>query len=361
MLGLYVHVPFCRKKCGYCDFVSYEDKSRIDDYLHALKKEAQQHKNLAGTFDTAYIGGGTPSLLSAEQLKMLFLALNPLLENSPVSEYTIEANPESVTEEKAEAIKSAGINRISMGLQSHKPQLLKNIGRITSTEKFLRAYSIFRNAGFENINADLMTGLPGQTVQDFQDSMEFLTELNPEHISIYPLEIHSETPLGKKGIEENPDTAADMYALASEFLPKKGYEKYEISNFSKPGRESRHNMHYWLQEEYLGLGPAAASYINGERRTTVKGLETWIQAVSDGKNTPCDYKEALNGREKYAEKIILGLRLTKGIEIPYHIFIKFNKEFNSEIAKEFLEFSGCHIRIKPGMEYMANRIFLEFL
>lgn len=355
-------MPFCRKKCGYCDFVSYESReNEIDSYISALSKEVAFYSGMSGSFDTVYIGGGTPSILSAKQLKKLFAALNPLLENSPISEYTIEANPESVTEKKAKIIKSAGINRISMGLQSHKPQLLKNIGRITSTEKFLLAYNIFRNTGFRNINADLMTGLPGQSVQEFQESLDFLTDLNPEHISIYPLEIHSETPLGKKGIEENPDAAADMYTLASEFLPTKGYEKYEISNFSKPGKESRHNMHYWLQDEYLGLGPAAASYLNGERRTTVSELATWIKSVSAGNPPPCDYNERLNGHEKNAEKIILGLRLSKGIEIPYNIFIEFNKEFKSEIAKEFLEFRGCHIRIKPGMEYMANRIFLEFI
>jgi len=366
MRGLYIHVPFCSKKCGYCDFASYEGReNEIDSYIAALSKEAAFYTALSGTFDTVYVGGGTPSILAPEQIRKLSVAISPLIDLKNIKEFTFEANPESTSEEKAAAMAACGANRISMGLQSHKPELLKKIGRIASPEKFLRAWDIFRNAGFRNMNADIMTGLPGQTNEDFKQSADFLTALSPEHISLYPLEVHEETPLGQCGTEENPDVAADMYEIACKILPEKGYERYEISNFSKPGTASRHNMHYWLQEEYLGLGTAAASYINGERRTTEASLEKYITALSCGKKPYSSSKETLKGREKDAEKIILGLRLAKGIEIGHNIFIEFKQEFDSAAAHQFLEIheslTGVFIKIKPGMEYMANRLFLEFL
>lgn len=366
MRGLYIHVPFCSKKCGYCDFASYEGRAdEINLFIAALSKEAAFYSCLAGTFDTVYIGGGTPSLLTPEQIRKLYSAIFPLIGKKEINEFTFEANPESVTEEKAAAMAACGANRISMGLQSHNPELLQRIGRRTSPEQFLAAWDIFRCAGFRNMSSDLMTGLPGQTNEDFRQSLDFLTSLAPEHISLYPLEVHEETPLGRSGTAENPDGAADMYEMACKLLPQKGYERYEISNFAKQGKESRHNMHYWLQEEYLGLGPAAASYINGERRTTDSTLENYIRVLSYGKLPECSCRENLSGKEKDAEKLILGLRLAKGIEIEHNIFIEFKKEFTSMKAKQFLEIEenskGISVKIKPGMEYMANIIFLEFL
>lgn len=360
--GLYIHVPFCRKKCGYCDFVSYQGReTEIDSYLAALRREADFYTDIAGTFDTVYIGGGTPSLLSPRQLETLCGIIGGLTRNDGIREFTVEANPESMTVEKAAVLKSCGVDRISMGLQSHKPDLLRRLGRITTPKDFTAAWDILRSAGFKNINADLMTGLPGQSLRDFRESMDFLTAMNPDHISLYPLEIHQETPLGREGIEENPDEATDMYDEACSFLPQKGYEKYEISNFSKPGMESRHNMHYWLQEEYLGLGPGAASYIDGERRTTDGSIDSWIKALSAGRKPESISRETLQGREKLAEKVILGLRLTKGIEIDSDIIIKLEKGLCSDAAKELLVYDGNHIRIRPGKEYLANRLFIEFL
>ena len=360
--GLYVHVPFCRSKCGYCDFASYAGReSDIDAYLDALEKESSLYRDLKGTFDTAYIGGGTPSILSPMQIERLCGIIGRLADISDIKEFTFEANPESVSEEKAHALKNCGINRISMGLQSHKPELLKRIGRITSPDKFLATWEILKKNGFSNMNGDLMTGLPGQTLEDFKESMRFLTDLCPSHISIYPLEIHPDTPLGRKGTEECPNAAADMYDEAIRYLAEKGYERYEISNFAQPGKESLHNMHYWLQEEYLGLGPAAASYIKGERRTTISSLDRWMKFLSEGKMPECSSKETLFGKKKHAEKIILGLRLSKGIEIDRNIFIEFKEELQSETAKAFLETEGNRIRLKPDRFYMADRLFIEFL
>lgn len=362
MRGLYIHVPFCSRKCDYCDFTSYADRVKdIDAYLEALRVEAALYAELHGTFDTVYIGGGTPTLLSAPQLKQLVSVTETLTGDSLLKEFTMEANPESVTAEKADILISNGVNRISIGLQSSRPELLKKIGRTVSPEKFARAWSIFRNAGFRNMNADLMTGLPGQTLDDFRESVKFLSDFKPEHLSLYPLEVHEDTPLGKSGAEENPDGAADMYDEACRILPAAGLERYEISSFAKKGYESRHNLHYWLQEEYLGLGPAAASYINGERRTTTSSLDLWMKELSAGRFPSCTSRETLKGREKDAEKLILGLRLAGGIEIPSNIFIEFKKEFGSETAREFLDIQGCRIKLKPDRMYLANRIFTELI
>lgn len=359
--GLYIHIPFCKKKCGYCDFASYDNRQNdIGIYLDALEKEAQLHKRLAGSFDTVYIGGGTPSILSPSQLKRLLAIIKNMYEPQMLREFTVEANPESMTAEKAEILAEAGADRISMGLQSSKPELLKKIGRITSPEKFAKAWEILRKAGFRNINADLMTGLPGQTLKDFEDSVDFLISMHPEHISLYPLEIHEGTMLAALGMQENPDGAADMYDYACARLPKDGYERYEISNFSIPGKESRHNIHYWLQEEYLGLGPAAASYISGERRASAPELDSWAEALNKG-IMPNYSSEKLEGRQKDAEKIILGLRLTEGIEINANIFIEFKDKFRSEIAQNFLDIRGSRIKLKPEKTYLANRLFLEFM
>ena len=188
-----------------------------------------------------------------------------------------------------------------------------------------------------------------------------MAEYDTEHISLYPLEIHEDTPLENLGIEENPDGAADMYEEACRILPAAGLERYEISNFAKKGFESRHNLHYWLQEEYLGLGPGAASYINGERRTTAASLDLWLKEIYAGRFPSCSSRETLKGKEKDAEKLILGLRLAGGIEIPLNIFIKFKKELGSDTARELLDIQGCRIMLKPDKMYLANRIFIELI
>ena len=363
MPGLYVHIPFCRAKCGYCDFASAPgSEQEIDLFLEALAKEAALRSGLAGKFDTLYVGGGTPSLLSPRQLERLFGVIGTLTgPPAGLAESTFEANPESLDAEKAGLLKAAGVSRISLGLQAAQDALLQRLGRIAMSGDFLRAYKDLRAAGFANINADLMCGLPGQTVKDFTDSLAWLTKLGPEHVSFYALEVHEDTPFGAAGVKEQPELAADMYEAGTEALEAAGYVQYEISNFAKPGRESRHNLNYWEQGEYLGLGPAAASYLSGERRANTSATAEYVKAARADAEIPQQYRETLTGRARNAERIMLGLRLVSGIELPDDIFIEFNKEMGRLLAAGLIEKSGNHIRLRKDRLYVSNAVFREFV
>ena len=363
MPGLYIHIPFCRAKCGYCDFASAPGtEAEIDLLLGALSKEAARHSGLKGSFDTLYVGGGTPSLLAPAQLKKLFGIIETLA--GPVAalkESTFEANPESLDAEKAALLKRAGVSRISLGLQAVQDALLKRLGRIAMSGDFLKAYKALRAAGFDNINADLMCGLPGQTLEDFKDSLAWLTELGPEHVSFYALEVHEGTPFAAAGVKEAPELAADMYEAGAAALEAAGYAQYEISNFAKPGFEARHNLNYWEQGEYLGLGPAAASYLGGERRANTPATADYIKAALAAEEIPCQYRETLAGRAKKAEMLMLGLRLVSGIELPDDIFIEFKEEMNRLLAAGLIEKSGNLIRIRKDRLYVSNAVFREFV
>ncbi|MCX5784927.1 MAG: radical SAM family heme chaperone HemW [Elusimicrobia bacterium] len=363
MPGLYIHIPFCRKKCGYCDFISYAGKeNRIDAYLEALAKEACALTGPAYRFDTLYIGGGTPSLLSPPQLEKLFILTSVL--TGPVSklrEATFEANPESLNAEKAALLKTAGINRISLGLQASQNRLLGRLKRVAMAEDFTRAYKTLRVAGFDNINADLMCGLPDQSVTDFMESLAWLLAMEPEHISLYALEVHEGTPFHREGVKETPDAAADMYETAAKTLEKAGLKRYEISNFAREGRQSLHNLNYWEQGSYLGLGAAAASYLAGERRTNTADLEIYISsALADGRSR-AEYSETLAGRAKKAERIMLGLRKTAGIELEDDIIIEFSSEIDRLLRLGLIEKKGRVIKIKSGKLYLSNAVFREFV
>ena len=361
MRGLYVHLPFCRSKCGYCDFASAAGEERhIEPYLDALKKEAAGYAPLAGRFDTLYIGGGTPSLLSTAQLEKLFSALSPLTGHlRALAESTFEANPESLDAEKALLLKRSGINRVSLGLQAGQDALLKRMGRIAMTADFLKAFEALRAAGFDNINADLMCGLPGQTEEDFKTSLDWLIKTAPEHVSLYALEVHEGTPFHAGGVKEAPEASAAMYEAAWKTLGKAGFGRYEISNFARPGKESVHNLNYWDQGEYLGLGAAAASYLDGERRANTAATGAYIEAA--GGAVPVQYREKLGGRAKKAEKIMLGLRKTSGIELPDDIFIEFEDELRRLLAADLIERTGGRIKIKEDRLYVSNAVFREFV
>jgi len=363
MRGLYVHIPFCRSKCGYCDFPSEAgSEALIDAYLGALAAESARFDGLAGSFDTLYVGGGTPSLLSAAQLERLCGIIETLA--GPVSslrESTFEANPESLDAEKAALLRRAGFGRASLGLQAAQDRLLKRLGRIAMYDDFLRAFGALRAAGFDNLNADLMCGLPGQSAADFAESLDRLLELRPEHVSFYALEVHEGTPFAAAGVKEDPDAAAGMYEAAAARLRAAGLERYEISNFALPGRESLHNLNYWDQGEYLGLGPGAASYLGGERRANAAGAAAYIKAAETGLPPPEEYRERLEGRAARAERIMLGLRRTAGIELPEDIFIEFRPETARLEEAGFIEISGRRVRIREDRLYLSNAVFREFV
>ncbi len=363
MPGLYVHIPFCRAKCGYCDFASAPGSAlEISSFLEALAKEAALHRGLAGKFNTLYVGGGTPSLLSPPQLKKLLGIIETL--TGPVAgltESTFEANPESLDAEKIALLKEAGLGRVSLGLQAAQDALLKRLGRIAMSGDFLRAYKDLRAAGFANINADLICGLPGQTVKDFMDSLAWLTALGPEHVSFYALEVHEGTPFAAAGVKEEQELAADMYEAGAAALEAAGYAQYEISNFAKPGFEARHNLNYWEQGDYLGLGPSAASYLGGERRANTLNSAEYIKAALAGAEIPLQYRETLTGRARNAERVMLGLRKVSGIELPDDIFIEFKVEVGRLLAAGLIEKSGKLLRIRKDRLYVSNAVFREFV
>jgi oxygen-independent coproporphyrinogen-3 oxidase len=253
------------------------------------------------------------------------------------------------------------VGRVSLGLQSTHDRLLKKLGRLATPQDFLRAYGQLRAAGFHNINADLMCGLPGQSLKDFADSLDWLLALKPEHVSFYALEVHAGTPFAAAGVNEEPDAAAGMYEAGAAALAQAGLHRYEISNFARPGRESLHNLNYWDQGEYLGLGPAAASYLAGERRANTADTAAYVLAAAAGEEIPLQYAETLTGRTRSAEKIMLGLRRTAGIELPDDIFIEFKGEIGRLLQAGLIEKSGSAIRIREDRLYVSNAVFREFV
>ncbi|HAF95037.1 MAG: hypothetical protein A2X34_03150 [Elusimicrobia bacterium GWC2_51_8] len=370
MSGLYIHIPFCRSKCAYCDFTSYAGKEElIDAYLDAIRKEAHtytsggQHVSQCrsdglGGFSTLYVGGGTPSLLTVAQLKNLFSFLKQdIIGQDILEETTFEANCESLSEEKLAVLKNSGVNRLSLGLQSAEDRLLRRLGRPADFKHFLWAFEAARKAGFENINIDLMNALPGQSVNDFAQSLEETIKLAPEHVSLYALEVHKGTDLFRQGARENPDIAADMYELAVDRLSRAGYARYEISNFAKPGLESRHNLNYWDQGAYLGLGCAAASYLDGTRWNNTHNLDMYLKTAPVLREN----EEKLAGRAKTAERIMLGLRKTRGIELDDDIIIEFNGKIDRLLGLGLIEKTGRAIKIKSGKLYLSNAVFREFI
>lgn len=272
-LGIYIHIPFCIKKCDYCDFISYCDKnSLVEEYINAIQNEIIETINESYNSDeyninTIYIGGGTPSSIPSKHIVNILNFIKERFNIDENCEITIEVNPGTVVQEKLEDYKNAGINRLSIGLQETHNTLLKEIGRIHTYEQFLDTYNMARKIGFKNINVDLMIGLPNQNIQDIKESLEKIITLNPEHISVYSLILEEGTKLYKKyeeGKIQLPDEELErnMYWYVKNTLEQNKYKHYEISNFAKEGYESKHNTNCWEQEEYLGFGVASHSYIN---------------------------------------------------------------------------------------------------
>jgi len=363
MPGLYVHIPFCRRKCNYCDFASLAGRDElIPPYLQALKAEARRSKKFIAHPDTLYIGGGTPSLLERRELEKLFsildAAFGPLKD---LKEATFEANPESLSDEKIALLKTAGIGRVSLGLQASQDGLLNRLGRLASFEDFFKVFGQLRETGFDNINIDLMTGLPGQSPDDFRETLERALDLKPEHLSFYALEVHEGTAFAAQGVREAPEEAAAMFENALPMIEAAGLRHYEISNFARAGRESLHNLNYWDQGDYLGLGSAAASHSCGLRRSNTKDPELYIRTAADPEGPALEYSETLTLEQRRAERIMLGLRRTDGIELPDDIFIEFKERFDRLSALGLLEVSSRRVKIKKEALYISNAVFREFV
>lgn len=312
-LGLYIHIPFCKQKCNYCDFYSVAVDSKTKrDYVTALQREIKQWGDKLGRpIDTVYFGGGTPSLLT-EFLPEIMKAVKSSFKVSETAEITMEMNPGDNAEKVLKWALKSGVNRLSIGAQSGNNEELGILGRRHTAEETVQTVRLARDLGFNNISLDIMLGLPHSTPESLNKSLDFITNLNPEHISAYILKIEENTPFHKMYDTLNlpdEDKTADQYLQMCEYLESKGYEHYEISNFCKKDMMSRHNLKYWELEEYLGIGPAAHSYVDGKRFFYRRNLADFIEGsspVSDG----------IGGTE--AERIMLSLRLGKGLKIEFN-------------------------------------------
>ena len=314
-LGIYVHIPFCVQKCRYCDFCSFAGAERgvMDAYTKELCRRIERCSERCSErlVDTVYLGGGTPTLLEPSQLAQILETLRATYDMSEDCEVTCECNPATADEEKFRALRALGINRLSIGLQSVHDDELRRLGRIHTYEDFLKTFSDARAAGFDNISVDLMYALPDQSLARFQESLQRLAELSPEHISVYGLKIEEGTPFWAERdalILPDEETELSMYLACSEILSQHGYEKYEISNFAKHGRESRHNLRYWRGEEYLGFGVAAHSYFAGERFGNNRDMSAFLSGaeIVEERNR-LDFVDLRN------EYLMLRLRLSEGL------------------------------------------------
>lgn len=317
-IGIYFHIPFCASRCAYCDFCSTENhRELIPAYQEAILTHlAEYAPRLEGYYvDTVYFGGGTPSWYGAKNLIKIFDALKRCCKVMVDAEVTLEANPDSINEEDLRLLRKAGFNRISIGVQSFNDEILKFINRRHNSEQALDAYETARRAGFENISLDLIYGLPAQSREDWADTLMRAVLLGPEHISCYGLKIEEGTKLWQyrgSPLIPDEDTQADMYLYTVEFLASHGYAQYEISNFAQRGRESRHNLKYWLLGDYAGFGASAASLVGSTRYTFTDNVAEYISAVKNGEPVISESEE-ITLRERSAEYIMLGMRTVYGI------------------------------------------------
>ena len=318
-LGIYIHIPFCRSKCDYCDFYSLAGRDdRMDQYQKALLSHIKETAPLAQDFpvDTIYIGGGTPSYYGAKRLKELLGVIRKLYKVEKDAEVTVECNPDSVDVKSLKILRKAGVNRLSMGMQSANACELVRIHRIHTPQQVNEAATAARKAGFTNLSLDLIYGLPGQTMDSWKATVEHALSLIPQHLSCYGLKVEEGTPLAARvaqgEILPDDDQQADLYLWTVGRLERAGYPQYEISNFAKPGFASRHNLRYWLTQPYIGFGPGAHSDFGGRRYSFVRDLDAYIQGVLQGGDI-IDESEIIPKRERCGEYLMLRLRTVQGI------------------------------------------------
>ena len=318
MLGVYIHIPFCASKCSYCDFYSLPNQDELmDRYQKALIRHIEESAPQMAPYyiDTVYFGGGTPSFYGARRLCELFETLKTNAKVLKSAEVTVEMNPDSVTKEDLHLLHEAGVNRISLGVQSANDDILRLIGRRHNYRQVIEAVKLIRAEGFDNLSVDLIYGLPTQSRSDWADTLSNALALLPEHLSCYGLKVEEGTPICKyqdSPLLPNDDDQADMYLYMTDVMERYGYQQYEISNFARPGRQSRHNLKYWQLDEYMGFGPAAHSYVGGVRYSYVRDLKKYLDGVENGGSIVDEY-EKIDKAESAAEYIMLGMRTTRGI------------------------------------------------
>lgn len=377
-IGLYLHVPFCIKKCRYCDFLSFacSDEEALSEYANALLMEINTcyEKWPYRTIDSIYIGGGTPSIMPARDIQRIMDEIQNLFAVEEGCEVTIEANPATLTDKKLEAYLECGINRISIGIQSFDNVILKMLGRIHDKNDAINSVRMAKKAGFENINIDLMFGVPGQTLKMWGDSMRQCLFLEPQHVSVYSLQIEKGTPFYRmvhedKTIEELPEeTDRHMYHEAVDMMERVGYELYEISNASIAGFESRHNLRYWSYEDYLGLGPGASSFIEGRRFQNCSKINEYLKYIKRGL-APVNEEgvEKYTLRDEMGIYMFTGLRKAEGVDIndfekTFHV--DFFDVYDPEVLRKLrglLVADGNNLRLtRRGMD-VSNIVMSEFV
>ena len=393
-IGIYIHIPFCLKKCNYCDFISYENKLDIQEkYINNLKQEIYSQRDIIknSNVTTIYIGGGTPSIIESKYILEIIEYLKNYIDRSNFEniETTIEVNPGTVTEQKLKDYHDVGINRLSIGLQAVQDELLKMLGRIHNYEQFLETYNMAKKVGFKNINVDLMIGLPEQSIGDVKESIDKILELKPEHVSVYSLIVEDGTKISKlieNGVYSLPDEELERmeYSYVKNKLELVGYEHYEISNFAKEGYYSKHNLNCWKQMEYLGFGVSAHSYYENVRFSNTEDLNTYINAssqdfeefnfknlynkIESDKSKLKIIQEIQNIEDKKKEYMLLGLRTLKGVSIsefkqkfgenPIYLF---RKELEKLVNEDLLRVDLDNIMLtRKGLD-LANLVWEEFV
>ena len=378
-LELYLHIPFCARKCAYCDFLSQvavrsTQRAYVEQLIQEIACQSAYYQGYGVT--SVFLGGGTPSILEAEEIQAIMEAVRWYFGLQPEAEITIEANPGTVTAEKLLAYRECGINRISIGLQSADDEELKNLGRIHTYEDFLTTYQRVRQAGFTNINVDLMSALPGQTVGSWKNTLKKVLMLKPEHISAYSLIIEEGTPFYDRyhshpELLPGEDEEREMYYLTKEVLKEQGYERYEISNYAKPGYECKHNIGYWTGVEYLGLGLGASSYLQGFRFRNEAELDTYMRIrMNEADADEKLHQDIINLslQERMEEFMFLGLRMTRGVSgsqfyerFGHNMWNVYGAVFRKLQDQGLIEVRMPQVRLSDYGIDVSNYVLSEFL
>jgi oxygen-independent coproporphyrinogen-3 oxidase len=375
--GVYIHIPFCRARCSYCDFATgaYEG-ALAESYVRALAAEIDSFGGAEerAEVDTIYFGGGTPSLLMPEQVALVLSAVRRRFGVAPRAELTMEMNPGTVTPDALRGFREAGVNRASFGAQTFDDRELKRLGRTHTADDTRRTLAMLRDAGFENISFDLIAGLPGQTLRAWSRNLDEALALGPEHLSLYLLEVHEGTPLAaqiREGRYSAPDAdlAAEMYSLLAERTLEGGYEQYEISNFCLPGHQSRHNLKYWTGEPYFGFGCSAHSFDGRHLRwSNERDARLYVELI-ETRGSAVVEKTELDERDASAEALFLGLRLLgRGVDLAEHR-ARFRRDVREEYAEDLsrfseaglIEFDGDVLRLTPAGALLSNEVFSAFV
>jgi oxygen-independent coproporphyrinogen III oxidase len=374
-ISLYIHIPFCRQKCNYCDFLSWPNRMEmIDTYVETLLKEIEHYQQTIENrkISTIFFGGGTPSLLSGSHVSRILKTIASVSSLSADTEISMEANPEQLTAEKLAEYYDSGVNRLSIGLQTTDPNLLLFLGRRHTSADFFSAVAAARSTGFTNLNADLIFGIPGQTFEGWQETLERVAAEGLQHISCYGLTYEEDTPLyealkNKVFQPVDEDLEWKMYRYAIRTLQQKGYRHYEISNYARPGKQCRHNLTYWENKEYLGLGAGAHGFVDERRYENTSNLSEYIRRIEQ-KKLPVRSSHLIGLKESVSETMFLGLRLREGISetlfkkrygqpISYY----YPEEIDHLVKKGWLHRKDDHIRLTETGFDLANQVFAALL